>query len=99
MFVANSKEPWHALQGDVLSGCIAAFTSWAANHGEQQGLSAAGSYPEGLPPTLLAAYGGCLTARTAAKAAFAKKRRSMLAGDVIEELGDTIDRLFDQGRH
>ena len=86
-------------QGDVLSGCIAAFTSWAANFGEQHGLASATGYPEGLPPTMLAAYGGCLTARTAAKAAFGKKRRSMLAGDVIEELGDTVDQLFDQGRH
>ena len=47
---------------------------------------------------MLAAYGGCLTARTAAGAAFARKRRSMLAGDIIEELGDAVDRLFDQGR-
>ncbi|BDA48641.1 ATP-dependent (S)-NAD(P)H-hydrate dehydratase [Coccomyxa sp. Obi] len=84
-------------QGDVLSGSIAAFMSWAVNYGETHGLKEASQYPGGLPPTLLAAYGGCLTARHAAKAAYAKKRRSMVAGDVIEELGDAVDSLFDQG--
>ena len=80
-----------------MSGCIAAFTSWAVNHGDHK-LASKADYPENLPPTVLAAYGGCLTARTAAGAAFVKRRRSMLAGDVIEELGDAVDRLFDQGR-
>ena len=42
----------------------------------------------------LAAYAGCLVTRVAARAAFDKKRRSMLATDVIEELGDTMQRLF-----
>ena len=35
-----------------------------------------------------------LVAAIAARAAFDKKRRSMLATDVIEELGDTMQRLF-----
>jgi len=42
----------------------------------------------------LAAYAGCLVTRVAARAAFDKKRRSMLASDVIDELGDTMQRLF-----
>ena len=42
----------------------------------------------------LAAYAGCLVTRVAARAAFDSKRRSMLASDVIEELGDTMQRLF-----
>lgn len=85
------------MQGDVLSGSIAAFMSWAVNYGETHGLKGASQYPGGLPPVLLAAYGGCLTSRHAARAAYAKKRRSMVAGDVIEELGDAVDSLFDQG--
>lgn len=84
-------------QGDVLSGSIAAFMSWAVNYGETHKLKEAAGYPGGLAPTVLAAYGGCLTARHAAAAAYGKKRRSMVAGDVIEELGDAVDRLFDQG--
>ena len=42
----------------------------------------------------LAAYAGCLVTRVAARAAFDKKRRSMLAADLIETLGDTMQRLF-----
>ena len=42
----------------------------------------------------LAAYAGCLVTRVAARAAFDKKRRSMLASDVIDELGETMQRLF-----
>ena len=42
----------------------------------------------------LAAYAGCLVTRVAARAAFDKKRRSMLATDVIDELGETMQRLF-----
>ena len=52
-------------------------------------------FPAGLPPPVLASYGGCLTARVAAEAAFQKKGRSMLAADVIEELGAAVDKLFD----
>ena len=42
----------------------------------------------------VAAYAGCLVTRVAARAAFERKRRSMLATDVIEELGETMQRLF-----
>jgi len=52
-------------------------------------------FPAGLPPPVLASYGGCLTARTAAAAAFQRRGRSMLAADVIEELGAAVDGLFD----
>ena len=44
--------------------------------------------------SVVAAYAGCLVTRVAARAAFGRKRRSMLATDVIEELGDTMQRLF-----
>ncbi|KAK9827360.1 hypothetical protein WJX81_001002 [Elliptochloris bilobata] len=82
-------------QGDVMSGCVAAFLSWAVNYGKQTGANQVRDFPGGLPPPVLASYGGCLTARVAAAAAFAKKGRSMLAADVIEELGAAVDKLFD----
>ena len=44
--------------------------------------------------SVVAAYAGCLVTRVAARAAFERKRRSMLATDVIEELGETMQRLF-----
>ena len=58
-------------------------------------MSQVADFPGKLPPPVLASYGGCLTARTAAAAAFAKKGRSMLAADVIEELGAAVDNLYD----
>lgn len=65
-------------------------------------LIAAGDGPEyqthpSLAPSavsVVAAYAGCLVTRVAARAAFERKRRSMLATDVIEELGETMQRLF-----
>lgn len=45
---------------------------------------------------MVAAYGGSLVVRYAQKAAFEKRKRSMLAEDVIFELGATVDALFEQ---
>jgi NAD(P)H-hydrate repair Nnr-like enzyme with NAD(P)H-hydrate dehydratase domain len=79
----------------VTSGSIAAFLSWAINYGKEHGLKQASEYPGGLPPTVLAAYGGCRTVRYAARLAFNQSRRSMVAGDVINELGKAVDHLYD----
>ena len=125
------------LQGDVLSGTLAAFTAWTVN--SKDGGAAAAQHG-GVPPLLLAAYGATRTVRHASEAilkptalpdasevthpcrfmpsaprssvtvardaspltpylvpvmqaAFKQKRRSMLAADVIEELGGIVDRL------
>ena len=70
------------MQGDVLSGSIAAFLSWALQYGEEQGIEqAADKFPLGLKPHVLAAWGACYVARNAAARAYEKKGRSMLAGD------------------
>jgi NAD(P)H-hydrate repair Nnr-like enzyme with NAD(P)H-hydrate dehydratase domain len=37
---------------------------------------------------MLAAYGGCLTMRAAAVLAYRQRGRSLVAGDMIEHLGD-----------
>ena len=79
-------------QGDVLSGTLAAFTAWTVNS-EDGG--AAAEQRGGAPALMLAAYGAACTVRHASQAAFKHKRRSMLAADVIEELGGTVERLFD----
>ena len=64
-------------------------------------IAAAGDRPEykmhsslASAVSVVAAYAGCLVTRVAARAAFERKRRSMLATDVIEELGETMQRLF-----
>lgn len=83
-------------QGDVTSGSCAAFLSWAVNYGKQHGLKETSQFPGGLPPTVVAAYGGCRTVRYAAGLAFRQMRRSMVAGDVINELGRAVDHLYDE---
>lgn len=85
----------HALQGDVMSGAIATFYGWATEALEA-GSKDAHKATESFSATVLASYGGTLTARYAAKAAFAKRKRSMIAVDLIEELGFAVDELFDK---
>ncbi|CAK0739311.1 hypothetical protein CVIRNUC_001155 [Coccomyxa viridis] len=81
-------------QGDVLSGSTAAFLSWALQYGQEKGIGQdASKYPLGLSPYVLAAWGACTIARNAAARAYEKKGRSMLALDVIEELGGSVDWL------
>ena len=82
------------VQGDVLSGSLAVMVAWAIEYAASQGGKP--DFPEGISPLVLAAYGGSLVARHAQQAAFEKHRRSMLAEDVIDELGATVDRLFDK---
>ena len=79
-------------QGDILSGTLATFVAWVTSNSESAERAAAEA---GVPPLMLAAYGAACTVRHASQTAFRHKRRSMLAGDVIEELGATVDRLFD----
>lgn len=81
------------MQGDVTSGSIATFYGWATEAlkaGDQEAIKAT----QNLSATVLASYGGSLTSRFAAKAAFAKRKRSMIAVDLIEELGLVVDELF-----
>lgn len=80
------------LQGDILSGTIATMLAWTATL-ESRG----GSVPQlGIPSTVVASWGACLVVRTAACLAFQKKGRSMLAGDVIENLGSAIHSHFEE---
>jgi len=74
------------LQGDVLSGTMAAFVAWSLKANEGKDASASN-----VPPLMLAAYGSCMTVRLASKRAFEKHGRAMGATDVMAELGRTID--------
>mmetsp|Transcript_27903 Transcript_27903/g.66287 ORF Transcript_27903/g.66287 Transcript_27903/m.66287 type:complete len:283 (-) Transcript_27903:25-873(-) len=76
-------------QGDVLSGTLAAFLSWARTAPTQE-LQDKGP--------VLAAAGACLVTRHAAAAAFSKHKRAMRAGCLIDELGPVMDSLFDNPR-
>ena len=78
----------------MLSGCISVFAAWAQRI---KGLGAEQLHAgeSSLPPLMVAAYGGALVTRAAARRAFEQKRRAMGAVDVIAELGPTVDDLFD----
>ncbi|PSC70682.1 ATP-dependent (S)-NAD(P)H-hydrate dehydratase [Micractinium conductrix] len=84
-------------QGDVLSGCIAAYAAWAqraagASREELHDGGGGGGGPA-LPPLVLAAYAGCITTRRASRRAFVRQRRSMGAGDLLVELGAVVDEI------
>ena len=75
-----------------MSGSIATFFGWAKAYQQEHG-----SLPHDLPATVLAAFGGCAAARRASKRCFAVKKRSMVAVDIIEHLGQSVDELFEGG--
>lgn len=78
------------MQGDILSGTIATLLAWSGTL-ESRG----GQVPQqGIPSTVVASWGACVIVRSAARAAFSKKSRAMLATDMIDELGPVIDLLF-----
>lgn len=77
----------------MLAGTLAVMVSWARY------AAAPGSEsepPRGVAPLLVAAFGASMVARLAQARAFRKAGRSMLAGDVIEELGSALDQLLEQ---
>ena len=73
-----------------MSGSIATFFGWAMSYQK-----AHDKLPGDIPAPVLAAYGGCATARRASKKCFAVKKRSMIAVDIIEHLGQSVDELFE----
>ena len=84
-------------QGDVLAGCIGTFLSWAA-------AGASGSSGEGedseaaeisRDAKVASAFAGSLLTREASRAAFEERGRSMVCGDVVEEVGPAFSRLFE----
>ena len=73
-------------QGDVLAGTTGVFVAWAVASARRAGDQAA-------PDLALAAYAACLVTRTAAARAFEARKRSMVAGDLLGELGAAIEAI------
>ena len=70
-------------QGDVLAGTTGVFAAWASRQAGDQT----------APDLALAAYAACLVTRTAAARAFETRKRSMVAGDLIGELGAAVEAI------
>ncbi|KAL9257107.1 ATP-dependent (S)-NAD(P)H-hydrate dehydratase-like protein [Drosera capensis] len=76
-------------QGDILSGSIAVFLSWARKAASIEG--SPGSRP--MNPTILGCVAGCALLRKAASVAFEEKKRSTLTSDIIECLGTSLEEI------
>ena len=48
-----------------------------------------------LPPAMVASYGGSYLVKKCAEMAFAKHRRSMLAGDMVREIPSAFQTYFE----
>jgi ATP-dependent NAD(P)H-hydrate dehydratase len=75
-------------QGDITSGSIGTFLSWAHAYKEKESLK--------YPPNVLAGYAGCLMTRGVSRVGFAKKGRSVLVSDMIEEIGHVFVNAFEK---
>lgn len=77
-------------QGDILSGSVAVFISWAYQH-----VLAAERKPTISPanPTVLGCIAGSALLRRAASLAFERKKRSTLTTDIIECLGQSLEAI------
>ncbi|PWN40611.1 Ribokinase-like protein [Ceraceosorus guamensis] len=71
-------------QGDILSGSLGTFIAWAQVSPYKDRIEA-----ERRP--LLAAFGAALIARASSRKAFERKKRSMLAHDAIDEVGNAYE--------
>ncbi|KAK8470927.1 hypothetical protein PHAVU_003G091700 [Phaseolus vulgaris] len=77
-------------QGDILSGSVGVFLSWARKHI----LSAdSKSHLSNKNPTVLGCIAGSTILRKAASLAFLKKKRSTVTGDIIECLGQCLEDI------
>ncbi|KAK1395204.1 ATP-dependent (S)-NAD(P)H-hydrate dehydratase [Heracleum sosnowskyi] len=72
-------------QGDILSGSVALFLSWARQQDVESKLS--------MCPTMLGCIAGSILMRKAASFAFESKKRSTLTSDIIECLGKSMEAL------
>ena len=96
-------------QGDVVSGAVAAFLAAertrrsSGDHpgGDDEEGESEGDYTYGVSPLRLrrhlAAAGGCLVTRAAARRAFERRKLATLAGDVVEELGPAMEEAWPVG--
>ena len=74
-------------QGDILAGALGVFSFWSNNFKCDEATS--------INPNLLAAYCASTLIRTCNREAFLKKHRSMLTTDMINEISNVFNNLFD----
>lgn len=76
-------------QGDILSGSVAVFSSWARSaKGKETDNKSASS------PMVLGCIAGSALLRRAASLAFSDKKRATLTSDIIECLGRSLEEII-----
>jgi ATP-dependent NAD(P)H-hydrate dehydratase len=83
-------------QGDVLSGSTAVFVSWARAYFSNENAEGKKDVHDKISdnPTMVGALAGSLLVRKSAANAFAQHKRSTVTGNIIEDLGQSMDELF-----
>ncbi|KAL5720334.1 ATP-dependent NAD(P)H-hydrate dehydratase [Ranunculus cassubicifolius] len=76
-------------QGDILSGSVAVFVSWA----RQSSKDAGNSTTSPSNPMVLGSIAASALLRKAASVAFENKKRATLTTDIIEHLGKSLDEI------
>ena len=91
-------------QGDVLTGCLGTLLAWKKLYSKgvwkyTPSYYAANERHDGSlrdeEMTMLAAFGACCTARYSSRQAFAKHKRAMQASDMVHEVGNSYQVLFE----
>lgn len=78
-------------QGDILSGSVALFSSWARHY--ISATTEEADEKSALNPMVLGSIAGSALLRRAASLAFEHKKRSTLTSDVIECLGRSLEDI------
>ncbi|KAI5447274.1 ATP-dependent (S)-NAD(P)H-hydrate dehydratase isoform X1 [Lathyrus oleraceus] len=81
-------------QGDILSGSVAVFLSWARQYIKASGQDSNLSLKN---PAVLGSIAGSAIMRKAASIAFSNKKRSTVTGDIIESLGKSLEDICPAG--
>eukprot|EP00238_Polyblepharides_amylifera_P007815 CAMPEP_0196599372 /NCGR_PEP_ID=MMETSP1081-20130531/94823_1 /TAXON_ID=36882 /ORGANISM="Pyramimonas amylifera, Strain CCMP720" /LENGTH=352 /DNA_ID=CAMNT_0041925139 /DNA_START=180 /DNA_END=1238 /DNA_ORIENTATION=- len=76
-------------QGDILAGTIAVFVSWSFEAIKSKRVKL-----DERMSIVMACYVACEIVRIACRKAFDGRRRSMVAGDVIEAIGSVMQEIF-----
>ena len=77
--------------GAITAGTIACLLGWANKRNGANKRTGAGSNTGGMATD--AAHAGCVIARVAAQKAYARRRRSMAAKDVLDHVGATFEHM------
>ena len=83
--------------GDLLTGTIGTFAYWCSDDFENR-INRLEISPNPVlnNPNMIAAYASCSFIRECSKTAFNKFHRSLLAVDIIEQIGENFYEMFDK---